>query len=197
MLFNLEEIRAQRVPVLQNRGGQKLASAVSSVENFSENVNKEFDIFLSHRSDDRDIVAILADMIRKFGFSVYVDWQSDPQLDPSKVSKETAECLRNRLDHCKCLLYAATIGSKESRWMPWEAGYMDAKKGRVAILPVAENSFKSKADIYHGQEYLSLYPYISKEKIKDSEKIVLWANESEQCYCSFQAWLKGELPKEH
>ena len=196
MLFNLEEIQSQSYPAL-NAKLSKIASEAFLLENFSEDESKEFDIFLSYSSFDREIVLKLVGMIEAFGYSVYVDWQGDPQLGQNGVSKKTAECLRNRLDHCKCLLYAATIGSKISKWMPWETGYMDAKIGRVAILPVAESHLKSRADIYHGQEYLSLYPYISKEKIEKTSKIVLWANESEHCYCKFDNWLNGEMPKEH
>lgn len=199
MLFNLEEIRSQRRPVLNSRL-RKIAcdeSISPSLESFSVKADEKFDVFLSYSSIDVEDALKLAEMINNFGFSVYIDCKSDPQLSRDNVSRRTAECLRNRLDHCECLIYAATIGSKVSQWMPWEAGYMDAKNGQVAILPVAQNILHSRTEIYRGQEYLSLYPYISKEKAEGSSNMVLWTNETEKCYCQFASWLKGRKPYIH
>lgn len=41
--------------------------------------------------------------------------------------------------------------------MPWELGFFDGTKGRVALLPVVQVDVNS----YHGSEYLGLYPYIT------------------------------------
>lgn len=40
-----------------------------------------------------------------------------------------------------------------------ELGYFDGKKGKVIILPV----LKKENDNFRGQEYLGLYPFLTKE----------------------------------
>lgn len=201
MLFNYEELNKYTTPTLNTkRASVALDEAVHpSTENFScvSDVNMEFDIFLSYSSRDSDIIIKLAHMLQRLGHSVYLDRLNDPQLDSTNVTRETAECLRNRLNHSKALFYAASISSQQSKWMPWEAGYMDARNGRVAILPIADNIISAKRDIYHGQEYLSLYPYISKEASTNSGKPILWTNETNEKYCSFSSWLNGAKPILH
>jgi hypothetical protein len=51
----------------------------------------------------------------------------------------------------------ATEKSLASRWVPWELGYADGKKGfaNMAILVVKEDRFA-----FPGNEYVSLYPRI-------------------------------------
>ena len=33
--------------------------------------------------------------------------------------------LRQRMDHCRFLLFATSKASPDSKWMPWELGYFD------------------------------------------------------------------------
>lgn len=124
-------------------------------------LDEQFDIFLSHSYlDSREILTLKKD-IEGMGFSVYVDWMDDAQLSRDRVTKDAATILRHRMDNSNCLLYIASSHSKHSKWMPWELGYFDAKKGRVAILPISDaptTDFPS----YHGLEYLGLYYYIDK-----------------------------------
>ena len=44
--------------------------------------------------------------------------------------------------------------------MPWELGYFDALRGRCAVVPVTMR--KQYEDYYKGQEYLGLYPYMTR-----------------------------------
>ena len=44
--------------------------------------------------------------------------------------------------------------------MPWECGYFDGIKEKVAILPIKKYSYNND---YNGQEYLGLYPYCLKQ----------------------------------
>jgi hypothetical protein len=53
-----------------------------------------FDIFLSHSFLDREEVLGLYYELTSKGFSVYVDWIVDPQLDRSNVTKESASLIR-------------------------------------------------------------------------------------------------------
>ena len=151
---------------------------------------KTYHIFLSHSFGDADMILELKLRLENLGFSVYVDWIEDRQLDRSKVSKETANLLRERMNCCQSLFYACTDNSVNSKWMPWECGYFDAKKDKVAILPISN----SLTEPYLGQEYLGVYPYVTKDKIKDANSEILWINEDSSTYVTYDNWLKGMKP---
>jgi hypothetical protein len=128
-----------------------------------------FDIFLSHASHDSDLILGVKGLLESLGFRVYVDWVDDPQLDRSKVSKESADLLRRRMRQSKSLVWAATEAASDSKWMPWELGYFDGfKPNQVAILPLVNNA----SDTFKGQEYLDLYPVIRKNTYTDGKQDV-------------------------
>lgn len=109
---------------------------------------KKYDIFLSHSSLDKKLVLTLVNLFNEAGYSVYVDWIEDTQLDRSNVNKSTAEVLQNRMSSSSGLSYVTTSNSTNSKWCPWELGYFDGKKnGRCSILPIMDSS------VFHGQEY--------------------------------------------
>lgn len=146
-----------------------------------------YDIFLSHSSEDAIFIKALRDEIVKAGFSVYVDWIDDPQLDRTAVTKDTAFVLRKRMKSCRSLLYATSSAAKKSVWMPWELGYMDSQtKSRVAIVPIVEDGLEEQD--YRGQEYLGLYPYL--DKTGDS----FFIQESSARYVRFSSWMEGANP---
>jgi hypothetical protein len=156
----------------------------------------KFDIFLSHRFIDYDSLLVLKDKLEEdYDLTLYVDHVQDPFLDRENVRKETAIVLRKRMRQCRCLLFATTGNSPASKWMPWELGYFDGMGGRVAILPVIESGDASH-NTYRGQEYLGIYPYITKDPGKDKREH-LWATESETRYCRLDLWMKGRDIKEH
>ena len=117
---------------------------------------RHFDIFLSHAFADAEVVLGIKLKLESYGNSVYVDWIDDPKLDRSSVNSDTAEVLKERMDDCSALFWATSDSSSQSKWMPWECGYFDGKKEKVAILPVTEERTNS----YSGQEYLGLYPFV-------------------------------------
>ncbi|WP_251125921.1 TIR domain-containing protein [Exiguobacterium sp. s22] len=121
--------------------------------------SKTYDIFLSHSFQDADLILGFTKELEQRGYSVYVDWIEDAQLDRNHVNAHTANQLRFRMKKCKCLLFVSTDNSVLSKWMPWELGYFDGMKGRVAIVPVVTSS--SVSDSYKGQEYLGIYDYIT------------------------------------
>jgi len=195
MLYSVEGLRKDAL--LKKTAGNKifvLDEAIEAYHNFSQDVG--FDIFLSYRSLDADVAIALAKSFQHdFGYTVYLDRLIDPNLNPSSANKGTAECIRNRLRHCKCLVYANSINSDSSRWMPWEAGFMDGQNRPVAILPITQTERDAQRDTNKGLEYLSLYPYISKNPIKGSSEMTLWINESANKYCTFHGWLRnGKKP---
>lgn len=127
----------------------------------------EFDIFLSHSFSDKAVVLQLISELEAYGYTVYVDWIVDPDLDRSYVNESTANKLRQRMKQCKSLLYATTENASNSKWMPWELGYKDGNNGKAAILPI------KKDQDFDGQEYLGIYPIIDNDN-----DTYLWINDN-------------------
>lgn len=150
-----------------------------------------YDIFLSHRYLDAPDVLALKTFIESFGFSVFVDWIANPELNRENVTKETAGQLRDAMKRCNSLLYAISGNSSDSKWMPWELGYSDALHGRIAVVPVSEYEVDSES--YNGQEYLALYPYLSLRQSQDGQRL-LWIQESASTYVTLKGWLQGSKP---
>jgi hypothetical protein len=123
------------------------------------NQGSGFDIFLSHSLQDAQIVLGIREILQRSGQRVYVDWIDDPLLDRSKVSAATASRLRERMNQCRSLVYAASESATNSKWMPWELGYFDGRKSAeaVAIMPIVSREGGSV-----GQEYIDLYPKIER-----------------------------------
>jgi len=150
----------------------------------------DFDIFLSHSSEDVVEVIGLKLLIEDLGYSVYIDWINDPELDRANVTKRNAGILRDRMNQCSTLLYAFSDNSSSSTWMPWELGYFDGLKGLVAVLPVSNDA---KAE-FKGNEYLGLYPYIDFATPRNEESDVMWVNETTDTYVMYKDWITGRKP---
>lgn len=144
--------------------------------------HETFDIFLSHSYQDRDLIFALKEYLEDKGLTVYVDWIEDRSLDREAVDAETAQLLRKRMQQCSSLVFATSSNSTESRWMPWECGYFDGIKGKVAILPITDE----EQDSFEGQEYLGLYPYL------DTTGNSIWVNKARSSdHREIQKWLKA------
>lgn len=152
-----------------------------------------YDVFLSHSYKDRNVVLELADELsEKYKLKVYIDWIEDSELDRTHVNARTAQTIKKRMQNCKCLLYATSENSSSSKWMPWETGLMDGLNGRVAICPLMGGPNSN----FNGQEYLSLYPFLSYAKSSRSGIDMLWINKGSK-YVKFSDWLKGQEPYNH
>ena len=127
--------------------------------------SEAFDIFLSHAIADAELVLGVKQLLEQQGATVYVDWSHDRQLDRSKVNVETAALLRQRMRQSKSLIYLATDAATTSKWMPWELGFFDGyRSGGVAIMPLLDR----ETDGFAGQEYLGLYPRVTKDNYQGS-----------------------------
>ncbi|WP_338359803.1 toll/interleukin-1 receptor domain-containing protein [Yeosuana marina] len=136
------------------RKGTKTFSSV-----INENKNRtHFDIFLSHSFKDQKYIAGLYLELTSKGYSVYVDWIIDPHFQRDNVTKATVDKIRLRMKQSKSLIYATSENASNSKWMPWELGFMDGDKGRCAILPITDY----ETDTFKGQEFLSAYPLVTK-----------------------------------
>jgi hypothetical protein len=192
-LYSRQSLNSARSARLRKSVSTRTARAILK-EAAAVPATTNFDIFLSHRYLDAEAIFELKLDLEDLNYSVYVDWLID-DLDRSNVTRETAGRLRTRMEHCRCLFFAFSSSSGGSNWMPWELGFCDGAHGKVAILPVLEKHVGS--DSFSGQEYLTLYPYVSKGPATKEPSPTLWINESEEVYVQFDSWLEGNSPRRH
>lgn len=164
-------------------------------QQFRNDSADKYDISLSHSYMDKELVCAVVDLFNSAGYSIYIDWMNDQQLNRSEVTATTADILRKRMRMSKGLAYVATGNSSNSKWCPWELGYADAaKNGRCAILPI----MKKEGESFKGQEYLGLYPFIDYETRKGTQEYEFWVNDPENGnYISLRKWLSGGKPYNH
>ncbi len=196
-LVSLGEVRsAGRRRYLLER--QDKSSIKILAEASLEPLDSQFDVFLSHSYADakldHDGLLDLKAYLEELGISVYVDWIVDRYLERDQVDAATAEVLRTRMDHSRCLFFATTENSANSKWMPWELGYKDGQSstgfgvvGRVAVLPLLDTGDSS---VYAGQEYLGIYPYV--DRVNDT--LFINAPGEPAKFVRFNRWLEGANP---
>ena len=191
-----EVLREKGRAVIAHATGSRTAPISARLINFSAilnesvepNVSEGYDIFLSHSYKDKFLVAGLREAIKEAGFSIYVDWIDDPQLDRTNVTREAVELIRTRMTYCKSMIYAFSDNAVSSMWMPWELGFMDGVKERVAIMQVNEE-VEGDTINYQGREYLSLY------NIADFFGRGLWVNGYDRNgTITYSQWLTGMNP---
>jgi len=186
-LFTESEVRGRAKKEMQRaQNFYKTQSRVLRESASAFNKYKKYDIFLSHSSKDAEIILGVKGVLEDLGYTVYVDWVDDPQLDRSSVNKGTASALRERMKCCNSLFFVTTGNSGSSKWMPWECGYFDGMKEKVAIVPVKAISF---SDEYNGQEYLGLYPYCLKANTGHNVP-KLWVHKDKRYYALYDYWVK-------
>lgn len=184
--FTKSEARAAAKQVIQKTAG-KTYGKILNESRASAKDSDRFDIFLSHAMSDAELVTGAKDLLKQQGFTVYVDWVDDPQLDRSAVSKETADVLRRRMRQSRSLIYVATESAMTSKWMPWELGYFDGfKQGQVAVMPFLNN----EKDKFPRQEYLELYPIVRKDTYK-SGRADLFVEEVGHRWMTLEKFGKG------
>lgn len=169
----------------QNLYEQKTRELINEARMFSESkiTRLEFDIFLSHSFLDKDIIEGVFIELTKLGYKTYVDWIIDPKLDRNNVTRETAKIVRQRMSQSACLFHATSQNSSSSKWMPWETGWKDGNNKKVAILPITD----TQQEKFNGQEFLSLYPYISQEIVRGNSQMLIVSPESGRT-TSFDSW---------
>lgn len=177
-LFSKQSLRNKAQTRFSSSPTLMLKGLTESSKSFSS--SKRYDIFLSHSFLDAEIVSELHARLTGQGYSVYVDWLEDSELDRSKVTVNTARQIRDRMKSCRSLIYAFSTNSPKSVWMPWELGYFDGYNGKVAVLPIVDTDTSS--DSFTGTEYVALYPYIV-------DGTSLWVHTTASSYEYFTKWL--------
>lgn len=95
---------------------------------------KDFDVFLSHSSNDRKNVILLYKLLNSNHFHVYIDWVNDRYaLKRNLLNKNTANVVVQRLNKSKVLIYFHSEESLKSQWTPWEIGYFQGNGKQVFI----------------------------------------------------------------
>lgn len=161
--FQKQEARAAAGRYRSQRGlVWKTPGQILSEQRRAATDTDRFDVFLSHSSQDAEIILGVKAILESVGLQVYVDWIDDAQLDRSNVNRETADLLRRRMRQANSLVWAATDAASRSKWMPWELGYFDGfRPNHVAILPLLD----SPGEGFQGQEYLALYPVAQPDRV--------------------------------
>ena len=192
-LFTEQQIRTRFEKEKQTRSiGDRYFSATEALnEGRITDSTTQYDIFLSHSSKDKELIAGLKLILEDLGYKVYVDWNDDA-LNPNVVTPETAKILRARMKQCKSLVYAFSENASNSKWMPWELGYFDAlRNSRVAVLPISQTAKNS----FNGSEYLGIYYFIQIDPTTGGKR-ALWIHDGEK-YVIYKSWLEGKNPIEH
>ncbi|OFZ79376.1 MAG: hypothetical protein A2583_02775 [Bdellovibrionales bacterium RIFOXYD1_FULL_53_11] len=172
--FNHAELE-QKVSVVLGSTRSILGSAAAALANEARqhNSRSSYDVFLSHSTLDAKVVYGLSCVMKDSGFSVYVYWLDDAS-EQSEVTPETAQRLRERMKCCRVLLFATSENAINSKWMPWELGYFDGTRGKVAICPISQKS------TFEGREYLGLYPIMERD---------FWIWRNGQPYKRLRTWI--------
>ena len=185
-LFTEATIRKRAEAELRKTGMIKRAEQLIVEASAAYSSAKTYDIFLSHSIRDAKLILGMKGTLEDLGYSVYVDWIEDPQLDRSKVTPATADKLRQRMNSSSSLFFVTTTNADTSKWMPWECGYFDGRKEKAAIAPIQAQSHNNS---FTGQEYLGLYPYAVQQP-NSQNKETLWIRKSNSRYIDYDSWVK-------
>ena len=129
----------------------------------------KYDVFLSHATDDKEIMQLSKALFERLGKTVYVAELEDP-IDNNadeKITKEFVKTLQSAMAISDSFCYVLSAGERTSTWMPWELGYFDGKYGNkkpIQVLTIYDNMIDDE-DKYHGHEYLKLYPHNVEDSI--------------------------------
>lgn len=144
-------------------------------------------VFLSHSSQDHDLVGGIVLILENHGGRVYVD-ERDPEL-PTADFQETAERIRCVVTECRKFVLFVTERSKNSKWIPWELGLGDGskKENNVALFPSAEKFYEQS---WTEQEYLGLYHRIIWGNFENKEPEWLVLDHHGNTAISLGEWLR-------
>jgi len=145
--FSLLQQMGEKVILRRNAKGKKketqtLKSMVEENPNtliekiYDDNLEqiKDFDIFLSHSSNDRNEVIQLYKKLNNSKFHIYIDWVNDRYaLKRNLLSADTAKVIIQRLEKSKVLIYYHSEASLNSQWTPWEIGVFHGQGKNVYV----------------------------------------------------------------
>jgi hypothetical protein len=134
------------------------------------------DVFISHKQQDRSRCEVLKKRIESWGFSCYADF-ADPANATGDDPQRLANHIRDNLRNSRCLVYAYSSVSVQSKWMPWELGFYDGRWGQyqIALFDLDQiGSPARRAVVSEGpanaltiQEYLAMYRDLSESELRE------------------------------
>jgi hypothetical protein len=110
-----------------------------------------YDVFISYRHRDEEAVKDLEAAIRSHGFEPFLDFNFPNLKDPSDVTRDKIEDIRQAIARATCLIFAyskRTAGEDEAPqsghesqrvqsavglWMPWELGFFNGSLDRARM----------------------------------------------------------------
>ncbi|WP_060839271.1 toll/interleukin-1 receptor domain-containing protein [Pseudomonas sp. Os17] len=170
---------------------KSIATNASRSRNFTKSLTASAHnlTFISHSSKDEDLVAGAIEVIASHGGVPYID-EVDPAM-PSHTSEETAELLKKRIVECKRFVLLTSPNSKDSRWVPWELGVADGKKGihKIAIFGASDSA---GLDGWSSWEYMGLYPRIIWGKLQGySNELWMVYSQKTDSAVTLESWLRS------
>ena len=94
------------------------------IDNAREQKIKEYDFFISHSSEDSNIVQKLITFENHQGKNVFCDWINDVDyLKRHLVCQATLKVLEKRLEQSKALIFVESENSTSSIWCKYELNY--------------------------------------------------------------------------
>lgn len=115
----------------------------------------EKNVFLSHSSNDIDLLPYIITIIENHDGNVYID-KSDKNL-PAITCRKTAAILKDEINKINKFIVFVTPNSKNSRWVPWELGLADGLKSMNDIALFPSHDVANNQNNWIEQEYLGLY----------------------------------------
>ena len=117
------------------------------------------DVFISHKSNDKEKALDLKARIEKdFRMSCWIDAKDEElrrlQEEEPVNYKLLTDRIRENLRTCRCLIFAYSSKSGDSRWMPWELGFFDGRWGKrlIGLYDLDEGAEKPAQGAQSGDE---------------------------------------------
>lgn len=135
--------------------GRSASDIIGDIEGGSIESMKQFHVFLSHESKDKEVVRSVVSRLNRLGCVVYVDWVSDREdLAREKASADTALALIERMNQSAALLVLRTNAEAVSPWVAWEVGYYQSTGKMICVF----NLFQAGA--HYEPEFLRMHPNV-------------------------------------
>jgi hypothetical protein len=168
---------------LRNDTKQKRNSVLNE-QYVGQMLSSEPYIFISHKHSEEEYVYRLRDILKRYGFAGYVDWEDDDM--PPTTSADTAKKLKSKIKQSNKFILIATQSAIESKWCNWEVGFADAHKfvHHIALFPV-----KGDFGNYKGEEYLQIYTSLQVKRKKDKRGFGYYVHYPSGKDIPLQTWL--------
>lgn len=181
--FSIADIKSRAKLNYRTIGGDK-----SVLDDFVRNHagKSQFDFYLSLSSVEPELIIGTTLSLEDCGYSVCLDSNQVHDSTDRRISQERVQALRTVMERCLGMIIMTTSARSDSIWLPWECGYFEGKKSRIAVLPITP----ANSEIYRGDGYLGLYPFITRYQTQN-QKTQLVVKYGTKVYCTLSNWLAG------